>query len=72
VALHSSSTFNACSDFFAFLPNDFDTLAFTGHSHSMRTQTPKKDGADAMVFSSSNNNKRMLEATITTKQSQHE
>jgi hypothetical protein len=28
--------------------------------------------ATAMVFSSSNNNKRMLEATIPTKQSQHE
>jgi hypothetical protein len=71
--LHSSSTFIACSDFFAFLPNDFDTLAFIGQSHSMRTQTPKKDGAAAMVFSSSSNNiKRMFEATITIKQSQHE
>jgi hypothetical protein len=32
----------------------------------------KEVRAAAMVFSSSNNNKRMFEATITTKQSQHE
>jgi hypothetical protein len=39
------------SDFFAFLPNDFDTLAFSGQSHSMQTQTPKKDGASAAMVS---------------------
>jgi hypothetical protein len=32
----------------------------------------KEVRAAAMVFSSSNNNKRMFEATIPTKQSQHE
>jgi hypothetical protein len=54
------------------LPNDCDTLVFIGHGHSSMWTQMQEDWAAAMAFSLLSIKKWMLEATILTKQSQHE